>query len=672
MAIDPAKRYRACLGRVVPSLARIVARPVGSRQGFTLIEMMIGVALSAVIVLTAVSCFRMVTKAIAAANVLSTENGLLRAGFQVAMLDVDYWHSHADDQAPYNKGFMRQQTQRDNPATDDTVDSTNDAGFVGATDVRVLVHENSLVESGWRRPFQPVRFAPRTDTNERDVNDPARGADYYNAASPTTPDWDEIIHDDHWTDAYNRNDFVPNPNALLASDPRSISRVPVQAMRVPERRVANPYRVKHYGGYRQGYPRLAIGDYALVSASDMRDVANTTARYPANTPPGVAVAQGGTPTTGSVVKQFEYANPLVATVETLPNPVDAPIDNGWGMYQPLMWTGIWQRLNYFGAYQYMTPGTPLLFGDRQGQTPDVNTVPIAPCNYRVNGGTPGTSGAPDQGEYCKYYLDGDYCFNFGECDLAVRMGERFIASPANGGKNARAIEAIPLRPCWPAQGADFISNWYNYNFDHFQYKNPFVVFLGTGDYDAGQGSEYEAQLLEGSQNHFHTVTERGDLTRVDSSSMSTTVWLPYNTTDFERAEPADFPVGTSMAPKTKWYALPRAIDTESKPKQAPGMKTGIMRYGRVAGSQDLTVIRVTIDDPISGKKTELCCMPFGTTFRGARQHWRLYSPALQFQPAGPTLPGHRYAPTPGNGARNDLPIGDFYDTRPTPGPYYVP
>jgi hypothetical protein len=154
--------------------------------------------------------------------------------------------------------------------------------------------------------------------------------------------------------------------------------------------------------------------------------------------------------------------------------------------------------------------------------------------------------------------------------------------------------------------------------------------------------------------------------------MSTTVWLPYNTTDYERAEPSDFPNGTSIKPKASWFALPRDLDTESKPSQVPSMKTGIMRYGRVAGSQDLTVIRVTIDDPISGKKTELTCMPFGTTFRGARQHWRLYSPPLSFQAAGATLPGHRFGvPTP-TGPRNDMPIGDFYDTTPIAGPYYVP
>jgi hypothetical protein len=87
-----------------------------------------------------------------------------------------------------------------------------------------------------------------------------------------------------------------------------------------------------------------------------------------------------------------------------------------------------------------------------------------------------------------------------------------------------------------------------------------------------------------------------------------------------------------------------------------------MRYGRIAGSFDITVVRVTIDDPISSKKTELTCMPFGTTYRGARQHWRLYSPALT--PVAAAAPGHRF------GNASDDCIGDFYDVG--AGPYYVP
>jgi prepilin-type N-terminal cleavage/methylation domain-containing protein len=85
----------------VPSLLRLAR--VG-RRGFTLVELLIAVALSSIIVVSAVACFQMVAKVVRAANAMSTENGLLRSGFMLAMLDVDYWHSHADPNPPYNKG----------------------------------------------------------------------------------------------------------------------------------------------------------------------------------------------------------------------------------------------------------------------------------------------------------------------------------------------------------------------------------------------------------------------------------------------------------------------------------------------------------------------------------------------------------------------------------------
>ncbi len=625
-----ADRHPALL---VPTLAAIARRK--HLSAFTLVELMVAVAISSIIVLTAVSCFRMVTKAIASANTLSTENSLLRSGFLLAIQDVDYWHSHADANAPYNKGFMRQQARLDNPAT-------NDGGG------------DSICENTWRRPFQPVRYAPRTDTAERDpfpaeaapFTGVARDCGYYNDALPTVaarPEWDNDIKEDYFSEPYNRNDYLPNPNSMLAHDPRSYSRMsPLPPQVQNSGTVSNPYHVLHYGGTRMGYTRLAIGDYALVSATDMRDpaLAGVEKRYPINDP-----APAGLTT----IKNFEFALAPGAVADTTTNTIDIPLDNGWGMYQPLLWTSLFQRLNYFGAFEYMTPGTALLWTDRHGTTSNLATLPLPPFTYRRNG-----QFQPQGANWFQYVMNGDYCFNLGTCDLAVRMGERFMAAPANGGRDARTPEAIPLPPCYPVLNGSYDQGC----FDRWAYRSPFAILLGTGDFDWNASSEAANENMRWLMG-INFVMERADMTRSDVSSTSTTVWLPYNTTDYERCDPIG---GTSTAPTTDVTAQIRPLDYTTKPIQAPVMKTSIMRYGRVAGSQDLTVTRVTVEDPVTARKVELTCMPFGTTFRGARQHWRLYSAPLT--PQGPIAPGHRFANS------SDACIGDFYDTG--AGPYYVP
>lgn len=637
------------LSSVVPSLQRIgLTGP--ARRGFTLIEILVAIAISALIILTAVQCFRMISNAIGAANALSAENSLLRSGMQLALLDADFWRSHADDRPPFNKGFQR-------------VAAKPDVGTTGAGDTHVY-------ENTWTRPFRPVLYAPRTDTAVMDP-DATRGANLYNAAAPTLANWHVRTVDNHFNDPYNRSDYVPNPNAMMAHDPRSISRMPLRPMRNPQTEIGawrdNAGRTWRIGDtigvYRLGYPRLALGDYALVAASDMRDTVGTpigepgpqTPRYPVNDPPAtpvaIAVAKNWELPTSVIdlgKNPHEMAAPnYIPTLTTLPA-IDIPLDNGWSMHQPLMHFDLYHRLYYFGLFQYMTPGTAVLFGDRHGMTPERSTVPLAPYTYRSSNFTQ------------QYMWDRDWSFNFGVSDLAVRMGERFIPSQSSGGWSARAIEALPLRTCWPAPPNDA---WLNS--DESNYRNPFVVFIGTGDYSGNNNTEALAAVLQAWG--INTMHERGDVTRTDQTSLSTTVWLPYNTTDYERAEPV---AGTSIAPTATTpagsRAQLRALDLTTKPKQAPIMQTSILRYGRVAGSYDLTVTRVVVEDPITARKIELTCMPFGTNYRGARQHWRLYSPAWLETAANPSA-GHLLD------IPSDSCIGDFYDVGPTSaGPYYVP
>jgi prepilin-type N-terminal cleavage/methylation domain-containing protein len=69
------------------------------RHGFTLIELMIAVTLGSLIIYAAMAGFRVAAQTITVANRLSLENSLLRAGFQVALNEVDTWTSYDDPES---------------------------------------------------------------------------------------------------------------------------------------------------------------------------------------------------------------------------------------------------------------------------------------------------------------------------------------------------------------------------------------------------------------------------------------------------------------------------------------------------------------------------------------------------------------------------------------------
>ena len=70
--------------------------PLPSPRGFTLIEVMIALSLGMLILYTAVAAFRMATQSVTVANRLSVENAVLRAGYQIAHRDLDFW-TNVDD-----------------------------------------------------------------------------------------------------------------------------------------------------------------------------------------------------------------------------------------------------------------------------------------------------------------------------------------------------------------------------------------------------------------------------------------------------------------------------------------------------------------------------------------------------------------------------------------------
>ncbi len=68
-------------------------------NAFTLIELMLSVTLGMLIVYVATSGLRVASQTVSTANRLATENAVLRAGFQIALAETDFWLSYDD---PYD------------------------------------------------------------------------------------------------------------------------------------------------------------------------------------------------------------------------------------------------------------------------------------------------------------------------------------------------------------------------------------------------------------------------------------------------------------------------------------------------------------------------------------------------------------------------------------------
>jgi hypothetical protein len=143
--------------------------------------------------------------------------------------------------------------------------------------------------------------------------------------------------------------------------------------------------------------------------------------------------------------------------------------------------------------------------------------------------------------------------------------------------------------------------------------------------------------------------DTGDVARDDRAYTSTTVRMPYNITDVERSVLDPAPWQNQATGAIAWPHFQNvAVDYTSKPGKYPILSTTILRYHRVGGTANVAVTTTTVEDQASGRRVMLVCVPYGTSYRGARQHWRLYSSAYADRNA----------------------IGDFYDD--APGPFYVP
>lgn len=142
------------------------------RRAFTLVELIAAMALGLLLLAVVVQTFRAITRAVATVNLQRRENELLRAGFVQVLDDADFYHSEANPDPPFGKGWSRAPLTAADPAD--------------------------------KRHFARVAFAQGTAP-----------VDPY--ASRTAP---AALR----TDATGQP-ILPNPNVLLPSDPRSWVRV---------------------------------------------------------------------------------------------------------------------------------------------------------------------------------------------------------------------------------------------------------------------------------------------------------------------------------------------------------------------------------------------------------------------------------------------------------------
>jgi hypothetical protein len=572
-----------------PTLARLATRP---RGGFTLVEILISLVISLVIILTAVSAFRLASHAIGLANEMSIENGMLRTGFQATLEDVDFYHSEADDKFPYKKGYTRNRTLKaDDPTTP----------------------QNDMFERGH---FQPLRFLASTDPDVLP----------FDSVDPTDPTYTEA-----WTN-------VVNPNVLQAHDPRSIDRSFILANVTP-----NPGF--NSLNYRFGKPAWVHGDYRLVACTDMRyqDVAvpMAPAKVESRTPAIVnqPFPYGTSAKRANWPRDFDAA--ITYTPPTGPNPpktevtadlmADAfneggllcPVRTSYNCVIPLLGWQVFNRTSFIGMTEYLPPGCNLYIMDQGGGWPN-----DAWRSY--NGKAPSFTSPKGfaQPSTTRTYLPSVWWRAYGSgCrDIASFLGTDFRENWT------WAVVSRPTQAAPPGTGSFGI---YETSPTMVQLMpTALVLGMGTNTWWFGEAGQEDV----------------GDVARDDRAYTSTTVRLPYNQTDVER----------SVLDGAAWqnqgnggaFAWPHyqnvAVDYTSKPSRYPILATTMLRYHRLGGTTAVAVSTITVEDQASGRRVTMVCVPYGTTYRGARQHWRLYS-----------------APYAQKNA-----IGDFYDD--AAGPFYAP
>jgi hypothetical protein len=503
-------------------------------RAFTLIELLISLALGMSILVMAMMTFRSASASMADINRMSRETQMLRTGYWIAMRDADFWDSQANPAAPYRKGFMR--TGR---GTDSTLNQ--------------------------RRAFAPISFNASMTPG---------GALAGGVVNPN-------LFLPHHPGGWYRNGIAPGMGAHLR-------------YKLPNDRIDPGGDANFPSGMT---PASIEGDYGLASATEM---ASSDGRFP-------ATAWQGTP----VVAGSGYPRQGASTA-----------DDAWreiNSLRPRAMLQYFQRLGPRGWVEYMPNGNMVNLADQDGYLPSYTSRPTL------------SGAANDARRWFNSWIGGNWGaandWNAIQNQPQWRAKFPYLASDPIGlyGHSFwQGADAAPeIRPILASE-----TSVYDYG----------AIAHDTADAISSSAAKLIGDAAPGMVN-WNRADYRGDISRWPTST-SWSLRLPYNLADQERDHARLVSELGGTAADYKW------LDTDSKPADAPVLRTGITRYTRFLGS-NICVVRVTIEDPATGFRRELTVVPFSSSLRGARQHWAL-THLRQGGSAG------------GNDSLGNAPIGDFY------------
>ena len=254
---------------------------------------------------------------------------------------------------------------------------------------------------------------------------------------------------------------------------------------------------------------------------------------------------------------------------------------------------LFQRINQFGMFEYLPPGTPQLLNDETGRIPWYQSSPQHPLQNTADksfqyGYQAAALGVFQDGSTYnnqRSHMHGGrrayYGMNFMDSTNMYRL---------HGLARSRAHAWKPV----PNKESDSIGG--------------FGVFLLTNAANANpnSGQEYSFDTAFPHVTMFRSFDDRGRITDYDltdaKSWRSTTVRLPQNPSDHIRKS------------RNNYY------EWADEAEQFSNLVTSILRYHQYLGG-NVTINQAWVSNPENGDQIKVKFTALGTNYQGARQHW---------------------------------------------------
>ncbi|MFW5692572.1 MAG: PilW family protein, partial [Chloroflexota bacterium] len=608
----------------VPDDKRSAQAGVYGRPGFTLIELMFALTFAVVIILVAAQAFRTIGATVNVVTAMNHQNRLLRSGFWSLIQQADYWDLEANTEVPWCKEWTR---------------ARRDASVAGSMELASLQP---------KRPFAPVVFA----ASGRDMAYLEGGAagDELSLRPAQNPN----VYLPHDSRQWHRNHLwgAGNPPGYYTAngDNANGAYSPIKGTGVGPWASSDLY---DDGPDWSGLPpRLLWGDYGLHQATEMRlagtgdvdgggdstgfdelnyrfrplDWDGSLARDtnddgdPTNDPlddddedidADPLTQRDATPWALSATEEFNAFVNAGRDPDSSITLLDALSARARGMLQ------YFQRLHYLGVFAYMPRGTALTVYDQRGdflrgtsrpyQSDPRLTSTTADANHAWNAFLPRNPGdggrewreeevSPHDTQLRRYYYGG------------ARDWNSVLGNSYKGVDNRCAFTLMPHR----AAG---------------------VSVLGYADHKARE-VDFDQHYRE--MPFVWTPTSPRDQSLINVSLplhpafLSTTYLLPQNVSDGIFQSVYLSTDGSRLVEQlgiagdaTKQQDLERelrSVNLQNRPSHMPVMKMEWLRMQGFGGAL-LNLGVIAVADRENGVRLRLRMSPFGSTYRGARQHW---------------------------------------------------